>query len=192
MTVRRPRCRRGKRRWIARSARFNRKRAMQIRAGAARAICAAGSKSLRDQRSKRHPAAVAQPRLQAPARLTRSPAPQAAAESQSQLEFFNGLGGFDAASREYVVVLDRNRWTPTPWVNVIANPLFGFLVSADGSGSTWSLNAQQNQITPWCNDPVSNTPADAIYIRDQESQELWSAMPLPIREPASVYTLRHG
>ncbi len=35
-------------------------------------------------------------------------------------------------------------------------------------------------------------PADAIYIRDQESQELWSAMPLPIREPASVYTLRHG
>ena len=159
---------------------------------AARAIFAAGSESLRDQLSKRQPAAVAQPRLQAPARLTRSPAPQAAAESQSQLEFFNGLGGFDAASREYVVVLDRNRWTPTPWVNVIANPLFGFLVSADGSGSTWSLNAQQNQITPWCNDPVSNTPADAIYIRDQESQELWSAMPLPIREPASVYTLRHG
>ena len=28
-------------------------------------------------------------------------------------------------------------------------PAIGFLVSADGTGSTWSLNAQQNQITPW-------------------------------------------
>jgi cyclic beta-1,2-glucan synthetase len=160
---------------------------------AARAIFAAGSGSLRDQLSKRQP--VARPRLPAPPRLARRPAASnanSAAKSQPQLEFFNGLGGFDAASREYVVVLDGNQWTPTPWVNVIANPQFGFLVSADGSGSTWSLNAQQNQITPWCNDPVTNTPAEAIYIRDQESQELWSAMPLPIREPASVYTLRHG
>ena len=159
---------------------------------AARAIFAAGSGSLRDQLSRRQPPAVARPRLPAPARLARNPAPQAVAKSQPQLQFFNGLGGFDAASREYVVVLDGNQWTPTPWVNVIANPRFGFLVSADGSGSTWSLNAQQNQITPWCNDPVTNMPADAIYIRDQGSQELWSAMPLPIREPASVYTLRHG
>jgi cyclic beta-1,2-glucan synthetase len=159
---------------------------------AARAIFAAGGESLRDQLSRRQPAAVARPRLPAPARLARNPAPQAAAKSQPQLEFFNGLGGFDTVSREYVVVLDGNQWTPTPWVNVISNPQFGFLVSADGSGSTWSLNAQQNQITPWCNDPVTNMPADAIYIRDQESQELWSAMPLPIREPDSVYTLRHG
>ncbi len=88
------------------------------------------------------------------------------------LEFFNGLGGFDTGAREYVVVLDDGQWTPAPWINVIANPQFGFLVSADGSGSTWSLNAQQNQITPWCNDPVSNTPAEAIYIRDEESGDL--------------------
>jgi cyclic beta-1,2-glucan synthetase len=156
---------------------------------AARAIFAAGSGSLRDQLGKpRQAAPVPRPRLQTSAH----PAAHSAAKSQPQLEFFNGLGGFDAASREYVVVLDGNQWTPTPWVNVIANPQFGFLVSADGSGSTWSLNAQQNQITPWCNDPVTNAPADAIYIRDERSGELWSAMPLPIREPSSVYTLRHG
>ena len=33
------------------------------------------------------------------------------------------------------------------------------------------------------NDPVSNAPAEAIYIRDEDSGDLWSATPLPIREP---------
>jgi len=108
------------------------------------------------------------------------------------LEYFNGLGGFDAGAREYVVVLDDGQWTPAPWINVIANPQFGCLVSADGSGSTWALNAQQNQITPWSNDPVSDTPAEAIYIRDENSGDLWSATPLPIRERTSVYVVRHG
>jgi cyclic beta-1,2-glucan glucanotransferase len=108
------------------------------------------------------------------------------------LEYFNGLGGFDSGAREYAVVLDDGQWTPAPWINVIANPRFGFLVSADGSGSTWSLNAQQNQLTPWCNDPVSDTPAEAIYIRDENSGDLWSATPLPIRERSSVYVVRHG
>ena len=108
------------------------------------------------------------------------------------LEYFNGLGGFDSGAREYVIVLDDGQWTPAPWINVIANPQFGFLASADGSGSTWSLNAQQNQLTPWCNDPVSDTPAEAIYIRDENSGDLWSATPLPIRERSSVYVVRHG
>ena len=76
------------------------------------------------------------------------------------LEFFNGLGGFAAAGREYVTVLEAGQWTPAPWINVIANPQFGTLVSADGAGSTWSINAQQNQLTPWSNDPVSNAPAE--------------------------------
>ena len=108
------------------------------------------------------------------------------------LEYFNGVGGFDAGAREYVVVLDDGQWTPAPWINVIANPQFGFLVSADGAGSTWSLNAQQNQITPWSNDPVSDTPAEAIYVRDEDSGDLWSVTPLPIRERSSVYVVRHG
>ena len=43
------------------------------------------------------------------------------------------------------------------------------------------MNARENQLTPWSNDPVSNSPAEAIYIRDEESGDLWSATPLPIR-----------
>jgi cyclic beta-1,2-glucan synthetase len=110
----------------------------------------------------------------------------------ADLEFFNGLGGFAADAREYVVMLDADRWTPMPWINVIANPHFGFLATSDGCGSTWSLNAQQNQLTPWCNDPVSDTPAEVVYVRDEESGALWSPTPLPLRDPSCTYTIRHG
>jgi cyclic beta-1,2-glucan synthetase len=118
-------------------------------------------------------------------------APSGLAAQTAALEYFNGLGGFDSAMNEYVILLEEGQWTPAPWVNVLANPDFGVLVSADGCGSTWSLNAQQNQITPWCNDPVSNTPAEVVYLRDEKSGDLWSATPLPIRE-RSAYITRHG
>jgi len=108
------------------------------------------------------------------------------------LEYFNGLGGFAAAGREYVTVLEEGQCTPAPWINVIANPWFGCQVSTDGSGSTWSLNARENQLTPWSNDPVSDTPSEVIYIRDEQSGELWSATPLPIRQPAVSYVIHHG
>ncbi len=155
---------------------------------AARAILIARSGRLDEQLARQR---EAQP---APRRRLRNRDMQTLADappSLPTLEFFNGVGGFAAAGREYVTVLDEGQWTPAPWINVIANPQFGFLVSADGSGSTWSLNAQQNQLTPWSNDPVSNAPAEAIYVRDEASGELWNATPLPIRE-AAPYVVRHG
>ena len=97
-----------------------------------------------------------------------------------QLEFFNGIGGFDKDGREYVTVLDGDQTTPAPWVNVIANPSFGFQVSAEGSGYTWSVNSRENQLTPRSNDPVSDSPGEAIYVRDQDSGEVWTATALPV------------
>jgi cyclic beta-1,2-glucan synthetase len=133
----------------------------------------------------------------APRRRRRREMPDAASHLDAEgaapaLDFFNGLGGFSADGREYVVTLSDGHWTPAPWVNVIANPQFGFLASADGTGSTWSLNAQQNQITPWANDPVSNAPAEVVYVRDEKSGDLWSATALPIRQQSFNYVVRHG
>jgi cyclic beta-1,2-glucan synthetase len=108
------------------------------------------------------------------------------------LEFFNGLGGFAAGDGEYVTILGKGQWTPAPWMNIIANPSFGFQVSVEGAGYTWSINSQQNQITPWSNDPVSDRPGEVFYIRDEDSGELWGPTALPIREENSAYIARHG
>ncbi len=108
------------------------------------------------------------------------------------LEFFNGIGGFDKDGREYVTILDGAQMTPAPWVNVIANPSFGFQVSAEGSGCTWSVNSRENQLTPRSSDPVSDSSGEAIYVRDQDSGDVWTATALPIRNDASRYIARHG
>ncbi|PYM68175.1 MAG: hypothetical protein DME11_01240, partial [Candidatus Rokuibacteriota bacterium] len=108
------------------------------------------------------------------------------------VEFFNGLGGFAADGREYVTILGEGQWTPAPWINVIANPAFGFQVSESGSSYTWSLNSHEHQLTAWSNDPVSDPPGEAIYIRDEESGELWGPTALPIREETGAYVARHG
>ncbi len=107
-------------------------------------------------------------------------------------EFDNGSSGFIESGRAYSIALDSERCTPAPWINVIANPCFGFLVSAEGGGYTWSINSQQNPLTPWPNDPVSDTPHEVLYLRDEDSDELWSATALPIRAPATTYNIEHG
>jgi cyclic beta-1,2-glucan synthetase len=108
------------------------------------------------------------------------------------LAFFNGLGGFTQDGREYVTVLGGGQWTPAPWVNVVANPAFGFQVSESGSGYTWSVNSRENKLTPWSNDPVSDTPGEVFYVRDLDSGVIWGPTCLPIREDSYPYVIRHG
>ena len=109
------------------------------------------------------------------------------------LEFFNGLGGFDDDGREYVTVLGPGQSTPAPWLNVIANSAaFGFQVSESGSGYTWAGNSRENQLTPWANDPVSDSPGEAIYVRDDDSGAVWTPTAQPIRRAESTYVARHG
>ena len=91
-----------------------------------------------------------------------------------------------------MTILGEGQWTPAPWINVIANPSFGFQVSAEGAGYTWSINSRENQITPWSNDPVSDRPGEVIYVRDEDTNELWGPTALPIREDAAPYSVRHG
>ncbi len=108
------------------------------------------------------------------------------------MEFSNGLGGFIENGKEYITVLNNEQWTPAPWINVIANQKFGFQVSAEGGGYTWSLNSRENQLTPWSNDPVSDRPGEVFYIKDEQNGDLWSPTILPIREKTGEYVAKHG
>ncbi len=91
-----------------------------------------------------------------------------------------------------MTILTPGQWTPAPWINIVANPDFGFQVSESGSGPTWALNSRENRITPWFNDPVEDPPGEAFYLRDEESGDVWTPTALPIREEGSPYISRHG
>ena len=107
------------------------------------------------------------------------------------LIFFNGSGGFSPDGKEYVIVTNDKSKTPAPWVNVIANPNFGTVISESGSAYTWTENAHELRLTSWSNDPVSDTTAEAFYIRDEESGRFWSTALLPAGSK-SPYITRHG
>ncbi|HYW83876.1 MAG TPA: glycosyl transferase, partial [Spirochaetia bacterium] len=108
-----------------------------------------------------------------------------------ELPYFNGLGGFTADGREYAIYLGPQAHTPAPWVNIIANPGFGTLVSETGAGFTWCGNSQRNRLTEWSNDPVMDPASEALFIRDEETGVYWTATLSPIRED-SAYRARHG
>lgn len=110
---------------------------------------------------------------------------------EKSLLYFNGLGGFSPSGEEYVIRLENQQTTPAPWINVISNPDFGFIVSESGSGTTWCKNSRENKLSPWSNDPVSDYSGEAIYIGDISTGELWTPTPLPIRE-SQPYSIHHG
>jgi cyclic beta-1,2-glucan synthetase len=115
----------------------------------------------------------------------------AAAASAPALILDNGIGGFTADGREYVIRTDAGSRTPAPWVNVLANPSFGSVVSESGQAYTWSENAHEFRLTPWHNDPVSDAGGEAFYIRDETTGRFWSPTALPVHTNGA-YTTRHG
>ena len=112
-------------------------------------------------------------------------------ERPDGLLFDNGLGGFTPDGREYVIHLGPAHATPAPWVNVVTNPGFGFVVTESGGGFTWAEHSGENRLTPWRNDPVQDEPGEALYLRDEETGAVWSPTPLPAPGPGS-YQVRHG
>jgi len=93
----------------------------------------------------------------------------------------NGLGGFTHGGREYVVVLDGDQETPMPWANVLANPGFGSVVTTSGASFSWAGNSREHRLTPFAGDPVTDPTAEAVFLRDDDTGETWTATPGPMR-----------
>ena len=110
------------------------------------------------------------------------------------LTFANGTGGFADGGREYVIVLDGDHETPLPWVNVLANPDFGTVISASGSAYSWAENSRENRLTPFTNDPVTDPTPEALFLRDEETGEVWCPTPGPIARTRGRgrYIIRHA
>ncbi|GGY69182.1 cyclic beta 1-2 glucan synthetase [Cellvibrio zantedeschiae] len=154
----------------------------------ARVIVADGRGTLLEQINRRPPVEKRIPRLK-PSRRYRAEEPQDLPLPDLRLR--NPFGGFSADGREYVIVTHPDQVTPLPWVNVLANPNFGSVVTESGLAYTWSENAHEYRLTPWSDDAVGATGGEAIYLRDEETGHFWSPSPLPCRSK-TPYITRHG
>jgi cyclic beta-1,2-glucan synthetase len=110
---------------------------------------------------------------------------------RTDLSFDNGIGGLTPDAREYVCYLHAGESTPAPWCNVLANPDFGCLMDESGSCFTWYGNSSENRLTTWRNEPVTDNAAEAVYLRDEETGEVWSPTPGPA-PGGQPYEITHG
>jgi len=156
----------------------------------ARVILSDSRGTLAEQLNRPGPVQARVPRLR-PSRPRQDEAPGAFEPPQRDLILANGIGGFTPDGREYVITTMPGQVTPAPWVNLLANPQFGSVISESGQAYTWGENAHEFRLTPWHNDPVSDPGGEAFYLRDEESGHFWSPTPLP-RRGATPYVSRHG
>ncbi len=99
-------------------------------------------------------------------------------------------GHFAAGGTEYVVTDPR---TPRPWVNVIANPRVGLVVSQTGSGLSWIDNSQLAVITRWRQDLADDRSGRFLYLVDLgDAGRVWSLAPAPCWPAYERYACRHG
>lgn len=94
------------------------------------------------------------------------------------LTFFNGIGGYDEKKREYVIRHDQKTHAPRPWSNIVANDKVGFLATDRGMSFTWARNSFDNRLTVSYNDTLSDYSAEALYVRNEETGEYASPLPL--------------
>ena len=124
-----------------------------------------------------------------PAAPVQSVSASEAERTPTPLRLDNGLGGLDSEGG-YRIRLRGSDLPPAPWANVVANPEGGFLVSERGAGFTWAGSSFFYRLTPWHNDPVTDPMSDVLYLRDEDTGELWTPTAAPIRH-LSAYLVRH-
>lgn len=159
--------------------------------GAARLVLRASEGSLSRQLRKALQAVPVLPPALQPVRRETELADAAPLSPCPAKLFDNGIGGFSEDGKEYIIDLPAGRATPAPWCNVLANASFGSVISERGGGFTWAGNSQRHRLTQWSNDTVSDPVSEAIYVRDDENGQYWSATPGPSGDGIS-YRVRHG
>lgn len=112
------------------------------------------------------------------------------------LLYYNDIGGFvyngNDKGKEYQIILNKGYATPAPWVNILANPHFGTMVSENGVVYTWGKNSGLNKLTRWKNDQVINKPSEYISIFEEDENRAWSITSYPFTEKDATYSIKYG
>lgn len=99
-------------------------------------------------------------------------------------------GFFDDANREYVI--DRPD-TPAPWVNYLGSPEYGAIISNHAGGYSFAKSGANGRILRYIFNSFDQ-PGRYLYIRDNESEDYWSASWQPVGKDIDRYKSRchHG
>ncbi len=55
-----------------------------------------------------------------------------------------------------------------PWSHVLANPVFGTLVSDRSLGYTWAVNSREMKLTPWYNDTMTDNRGEMLLLKTDQ------------------------
>ena len=99
-------------------------------------------------------------------------------------------GYFDDKNREYVI--DRPD-TPAPWVNYLGSPEYGAIISNNAGGYSFVKSGANGRILRYIFNHFDQ-PGRYLYIKDNESEDYWSASWQPVGKPLELYRneCRHG
>ncbi|MCX2863272.1 carbohydrate-binding protein [Paucibacter sp. PLA-PC-4] len=101
-------------------------------------------------------------------------------------------GSFANGGEEFRFEVDAAVRAPRPWINVLANPEFGYQLSEGGGGHSWARNSRMNQLTAWSNDPLADPPSEWFLLQDLRSLEVWSTAPGAWGDQGVAYRVAHG
>ncbi len=99
-------------------------------------------------------------------------------------------GYFDNANREYMI---EKPDTPAPWVNYLGSPEYGAIISNNAGGYSFAKSGANGRILRYVFNQFDQ-PGRYLYIRDDDSQDYWSASWQPVGKDLDKYEnkCRHG
>ncbi len=99
-------------------------------------------------------------------------------------------GYFDDINREYVITRPD---TPAPWVNYLGSPEYGAIISNNAGGYSFAKSGANGRILRYIFNSFDQ-PGRYLYIRDNDSEDYWSASWQPVGKETGSYKCecRHG
>ena len=100
-------------------------------------------------------------------------------------------GYFDLKNKEYVITRPD---TPAPWANYLGSPEYGAIVSNNGAGYSFVKSGANGRISRFRFNSMMALPGRYIYIRDNDTEDYWSATWQPVGKPLDKFKneCRHG
>ncbi|MBN1405333.1 MAG: hypothetical protein JW946_02300 [Candidatus Omnitrophica bacterium] len=102
--------------------------------------------------------------------------------------FRTRYGFFLYDGSEYVVTGPDS---PAPWANIITNNNYGFIVTQTGAGFSFKKTIA-DKVTSWGANLNTDRSGKFFYIRDNRTQEFFSASWNPVRKQPQFYEVRNG